>query len=290
MNTWMPAWLRWTTLAVVTWAAWAVLSKVPGERLSPGMSQALSTLGLLPMVPFLWKAPWRGASPRGLGLALAGGIVTCLGNVSYYSALAAGGKAALVVPLTALYPLVTILLAVVFLRERLSWIQGAGLVLSLAAIWLFNIPDGSGLWSGAVIHALPPILLWGLSGFLQKLSTGRIAAETAAVVYLLSFIPVGLYYAVREPWPAPFPASIWLAVLGMGFFLAFGNYAMLAAFAQGGKAAIIAPLGGLYPLLSVPAAVVIFHERIGPREIAGLVLAVLAVLALSVEPRTKPDP
>ena len=44
-------------------------------------------------------------------------------------------------------------------------------------------------------------------------------------------------------------------VLALGFFLAFGNLAILAAFARGGQAAVITTLSGLYPLISVPMAV-----------------------------------
>ncbi len=278
----LPLWLRWTLIAMFSWGLWAVLAKIPGDAITAGQSQALSTLGLLPMVPLLRRATFRDASPRGLLLALAGGIVTCLGNVAYYEVLARGGKVATAVSLTALYPLVTILLAVLVLRERLNRVQIAGLLLSFAAIWLFNIQGDGGLWSAAAVHALLPIVLWGLSGFLQKLATGHVSAETAAVVYLLAFVPVGIFYALREPWPA-IPSGVWLPVLAMGFFLAFGNFAMLGAFARGGKASVIAPLGSLYPLISVPAAVLFLHEQIGAREIAGIAIALVSVVMLCKE-------
>ena len=142
----MPAWLILTFVALLSWGAWAVLSKVAGDALTPEQSQALSTLGMLPLlVPLALskRAPLRGVSRRGLLLALIGGVVTCLGNVAYYAALARGEKVATVVSLTALYPLVTVLLAVLVLRERLNRVQLLGLSLSLAAIWLFNIQTSS---------------------------------------------------------------------------------------------------------------------------------------------------
>lgn len=141
----IPLWLQWTFVSMFSWGIWAVLSKLPGDAITAGQSQALSTLGMLPML-FLWRrAAFRGASTRGLLLALAGGIVSCLGNMAYYDALARGGKVATVVSLTALYPLVTIVLAVLVLRERLNRVQTAGMVLSFVAIWLFNIQNDGGL-------------------------------------------------------------------------------------------------------------------------------------------------
>ena len=182
------------------------------------------------------RTPLREASRKGLLLALVGGIVTCLGNVAYYAALGRGEKVATVVSLTALYPLTTILLAVIILRERLNGVQLAGIALSFVAIWLFNIQGGGELLSRTVVYAVLPIIFWGLSGFLQKVATNHLSAEAAALVYLSAFIPVGVFFALSEPWPGALTPRTWALVLALGFFLAFGNFAILAAFARGGKA------------------------------------------------------
>ncbi|MEQ9349589.1 MAG: EamA family transporter, partial [Alphaproteobacteria bacterium] len=88
-------------------------------------------------------APWRASFNvwgvlSGLGLAL--------GLLLFYLALELG-KAAVIVPLTALYPVVAVLLSVLFLGERLTWVQWSGLVLALAGILL--------LVSGPVEGATP---------------------------------------------------------------------------------------------------------------------------------------
>ncbi|HZJ15511.1 MAG TPA: DMT family transporter [Chthoniobacteraceae bacterium] len=282
----MPRWLTWTFIALLSWGIWAVLCKLLGNALSAEQSQALSTLGMLPIfVPLLLSknVSLRDSPRKDLFLALMGGMVTCLGNVAYYAALGRGQKVATVVSLTALYPLVTILLAVILLRERLNGVQMGGIALSFVAIWMFNIQDGGGLLSPAIVYAVLPIVLWGLSGFLQKLATNRLSAETAALVYLSAFIPVGIFFAMRAPWPTTLTPRIWIVVLVLGFFLAFGNFAILAAFAHGGKAAVITPLGGLYPVVSVPIAVWLLHERVGAREIVAILCALAAVAALCWE-------
>lgn len=282
----MSSWLTWTFAALLSWGIWAVLSKLLGDALSAEQSQALSTLGLLPiLVPLALsqKVRLREASRKGLLLALVGGTVTCLGNVAYYGALARGEKVATVVSLTALYPLVTVLLAVVILRERLNGVQISGLALSFIAIWLFNVQSAGGLFSRTVVFAILPIIFWGLSGFLQKVATNHLSGEVAGFVYLAAFIPVGIFFALREPWPGALAPRTWLLVLALGFFLAFGNFAVLAAFARGGKAAVIAPLGSLYPIISVPIAMLFLREKVGGREAAGIAIALLSVAALSWE-------
>ena len=71
--------------------------------------------------------------------------------------------------------------------------------------------------------------------------------------------------------------------MALGLFFSLGNFTLLMAFASSGKASIIAPLAGLYPLVSVPVAIVFLGEKIGLRETAGIALALVSVAALSFE-------
>lgn len=285
----MSPWLLWTFAALLSWGVWAVLSKVLGDALSAELSQAISTLGLLPLLlPLALSKETSIRTAPGIGIAWAflGGIVSSLGNIAYYAALSGGAKAAAVVPLTALYPVVTILTAAVVLRERLNWIQSLGLLLSFVAIWLFNIQDEGSLLSRHVLLALPPIVLWGVSGFLQKLATNHLPARTAALIYLSAFLPVAVFLALRETWPTTISARTWALALALGFFLGFGNLAVLTAFARGGKASVIAPLGSLYPVVSVPIAVLVLGESVGRREAIGILFALISVVALAMETPT----
>ena len=282
----MTPWLLWTLLAVLSWGIWAVLAKWLGDALTAEQSQAVSTLGLIPiLVPLAWSsaASLRAASRKGLLLAFLGGAITCLGNIAYYSAIARGEKVATVASITAISPLVTVLLAVLLLRERLNRVQLCGMALSFVAIWLFNIRNERGLLSGTLVYALLPILLWGSSGFLQKLATNHLSGEVAALVYLGAFVPVGIFFALRSPWPDVIAPRVWGIASALGFFIAFGNFAVLAAFARGGKAAVIAPLSNLYPVIAVPVAVLFLREQVGAREFAAIAAALASVAALSWE-------
>jgi transporter family protein len=49
------------------------------------------------------------------------------------------GKASIVVPLTALYPVVTIILSYLILGERISPLKGVGTILALFTIILMSI-------------------------------------------------------------------------------------------------------------------------------------------------------
>ncbi len=284
----MPRWLGCSLLALLSWGIWAVMAKLLGDRLSGAQNQALSTLGILPIMLALGisrKFSATGNQRRGVLYALAAGAVSCIGNVFYYDLFSRGGKAAVIVPLTALYPLATILLAMVLLRERLNRVQLGGVFLSLLAIYLFNVHREVGFLSRWLLYALVPIILWGTSGFLQKLSTNHIAGELSTLWFLGAFIPFGALLVAREGLPAQITLNIWALVIAQGFLLALGNLAILVAFASQGKACVITPLAALYPVVSVPIAVLLLGEQIGAREALGILLALASMAALSYETR-----
>jgi uncharacterized membrane protein len=283
------AWLWWTLLAVICWGIWAIIFRFIGEALTAGQSQALSTVGLLPVIAML--SVKTGASGRklrrGVWLAMGAGVLTCLGNIAYYWVLNSGAKAVQVVPLTALYPVVTVFLGLLVLKERLNAWQGAGVLLAMMAIFYFNISSASYGVSQWLLAAFVPILLWGVSGFLQKLSTNDVSGEVSAVWFLLAFVPVAAILLALEPLQANPTARIWGWSMALGLSFAFGNFAILQAFARNGKASVIAPLAGLYPAVSIPLSVMLFHERVGMREMIGIIAATVGIIGLSMESPSK---
>jgi bacterial/archaeal transporter family protein len=279
----MPAWFAWSLLALVSWGVWAIVARVIGDALSPAQSQALSTLGMLPIIailPFIGRKQTSRNPRKGVATALVAGILSCLGNVTYYHALNRGEKAATVVPLTAMYPLVTIVLAVFLLRERLSRFQLCGIAFSVWAIYLLNVSSPEAFFSPWMFYALLPVLFWGITGFLQKLSTNDIPGERSTLWFLVAFIPATALILWNEPVRA-LSIKIWLWVIGLGFFFALGNLAILLAFARDGKASIITPLTALYPLVSIPLAMTFLNETLSVREGLGILFALASVVALS---------
>src|SRR5207249_111392 len=171
--------------------------------------------------------------------------LVCAGNVAYYRALQLGDKAAVVIALTGLYPLVTVILATVFLRERLNRVQGIGILLALAAIYLFNVQTETGLLSRWLLFALLPIAFWGIAGLLQKLSTNHLSGELSTLWFLAAFVPAAGLILLHQPTPAHLALRTWLLVVALGFTFGLGNFALLAAFARNGKASVITPISGL---------------------------------------------
>ena len=133
-------WLGFSLMAVGLWGLWGFLSKVAALRLPTGAVYLLSITGHLAVVGYLATAgglavPWQ---PAGLAAALGAGLSMAFGLLFFLRALAAGGTAGVVVPLTALYPMVTVILAWILLQEDFTLRHLAGVALALAAVWLLS--------------------------------------------------------------------------------------------------------------------------------------------------------
>ena len=281
----MARWVGWTLATIVTWGIWAILSKLLSDEIeSPAQAQVLSTIGILPVVLALWlmkDSPASGSRRRGILIALGSGIVSCLGNIAFFDVFSRGETTSAVIATTNLYPAVTVLLAIPLLRERLNVWQVTGIGLSLLAIYFFNVPGEEGVFSPWLLFALVPIVLWGICGLMQKMSTNDVSGRTSAIWFLLSFVPVAAILMLYDPLPSGISVRAWLLAAAVGFTLALGNFTVLLAFSSGGKASIIAPLAGLYPLVSIPIAIVALGERIGWRYELGIAFALAAVVMLS---------
>jgi drug/metabolite transporter (DMT)-like permease len=160
--------------------------------------------------------------------------------------------------------------------------------LSLVAIYLFNVPDQERQVSAWLVVALAPIGLWGVTLLMQKISTAHISANASALWFLIAFIPVAILIILWKPLPGGVTPRVWALEAALGFTLAFGNLTILLAFASGGKASVVAPLSGLYPLVSIPIALVAFDERLSAREALGVAIALVAVVLLSYQPEPNP--
>lgn len=138
----LPRWLWWSILAIFSFGAWGVVSKVAVDYTSPMVNQVIFTLGLLPVVlaAALSKNFASGRNRRkGAVFGFITGILGGTGNIMFFLALDEGGKASTVVPVTGLYPMVTVFAALILLREKLNRVQAVGIALALGAIVLLNV-------------------------------------------------------------------------------------------------------------------------------------------------------
>lgn len=139
----LPRWLVFSLLTIVVWGVWGAVSKVSSDAIDADTNQVFFTFGLLPLILLVWRASRAKPSDKGhragVGWAFVTGILGGTGNIAFFHALGTGGKASIVAPVTALFPLVTVVLAVTLLGERIGTAQKIGLGLALLAIYLLSM-------------------------------------------------------------------------------------------------------------------------------------------------------
>jgi transporter family protein len=130
----LKTWYLYSVLTVITWGFWGVFSKLASNYSKPKQALLFQTAGVLAfavVVLFIEKFHFEWSLP-GFSWAASGGFLAFVGFLTFFAALDQG-KASTVVTLSALYPLVTILLSIAFLHERLTPRQGVGIVFALIA-------------------------------------------------------------------------------------------------------------------------------------------------------------
>jgi drug/metabolite transporter (DMT)-like permease len=106
----------------------------PGHVFAPLAVARVADIGLLVAIVLVGRQPWRIPRPA-LPLVLLAGVLDMGGN-AFFMLAAQAGRLDVAAVLSSLYPVTTVILAFVILRERLAFGQTAGIALALLAIVL----------------------------------------------------------------------------------------------------------------------------------------------------------
>jgi uncharacterized membrane protein len=99
-----------------------------------------SVIGFMLLQPLVYggksplEYPWRA-----LAWAMSNGVFNGLGAWMLMLAMRAGGKASVVTPIAAMYPLVVVLLSPTILHESITRLQAVGVVCALISVLLLSI-------------------------------------------------------------------------------------------------------------------------------------------------------
>jgi drug/metabolite transporter (DMT)-like permease len=165
------SWAIYASLLVVCWGTWGALSNLPTQWYAYPDEMIYVIWALTMLVPayFGLRRETFDRRPIAAWYGLVVGLTGAGGQLLLFQALSIG-PAYLIFPITALSPAVTALMAVAFLRERITTLSVAGLVASLASLVFFNISDTSGdattgTW---LVLAIGIFIAWGVQAFFMK--------------------------------------------------------------------------------------------------------------------------
>lgn len=128
-------------LAIVGWGVGSYLSKISNAEMHPLVVSAVSMVVYLIVLPaaLVVVKPNLAVTSLGIWVTILGSIFMCVGSLGFAYALRNGGAAGQTTILCALYPALTLILSMAFMRETLNPKQGVGVVLALISFYLLNL-------------------------------------------------------------------------------------------------------------------------------------------------------
>jgi uncharacterized membrane protein len=283
--------------ALVTTAFWGVWGAFAGRPTEHGFPDTLVYVvwALTMIPPAVYAFARAGTMLEHDGRSILFGVLIGLtgagGQMLLFHALHTG-PTYLIFPLIALSPIVTIAMSVGWLKERVSWIGGIGIVLALLALPLFDYEPGGtthGFGVAWFLYSLIILVAWGVQAFFMKFANQTMSAESIFLYMTLvglALIPLALYmtdfsqpinYGLDGPWLAAITQIL----------NSVGALTLVYAFRYG-KAIVVSPLTNAgAPLITALLSLALLGVVPQPLKIVGIVLAFLAAALLAIEPEER---
>lgn len=270
----------------------AVLAKCGIRRTDSTVATALRTCVVLAMawvmVPV--SGQWAGLytlSGQTLLFLVLSGLCTGASWLCYFKALQIGDINR-VVPVDKTSTVLTILLALLFLGEGITFLKTAAMVLILAGTWLMiekkqsrePVTAGRGwFWyaaGSAVFASLTSILgKVGVSGIGSNLGT----TIRTTVVLVMAWAMVFVTGKEKEVRTVPRRELVFLGLSGLATGASWLCYYRAL---QDGPASVVAPVDKLSILVTVAFSFLVFGEKLSRKAVLGLALNVAGTLLMLV--------
>ena len=288
-------WFFYAAAAGLLWGLWGIVAKLISEEVNPYMNHLLFTAGMLFSVPFVIRKCTKASfNFKGLLWGVIAGAFAITGNISVYQAFSNGGQASIVIPVTNLYPLVTIVIAIVAFKERLNWLNVIGILFSIPAILLLSgetllFVDPAAFIKGIGLNtwflfAMVSIFCWGVFSAAQKVATNHISAEWSYLFFVGTSVVITLGFLLFGKITFNLTGKTISLGAMAGLLNGLGVLASFAAYKAEGKAAAVTTIAGtLQPVFTIVLAILFLKEHLSQIELLGICLAICGALLLSYE-------
>ncbi|MDT5076383.1 MAG: hypothetical protein QOJ80_1020 [Mycobacterium sp.] len=274
------SWIFYAALLILFWGVWGAFSALPVNWYGYPDEMIYCIWALTMIIPavFVLRGQRFDRRPQAAIYGLLIGLTGAGGQLLLFQALTMG-PAYLIFPIVSISPAITVLMAMVLLRERIRPLAAVGLVAALAAIVLFSITsadsDGSsGPWLPLAILIC---IAWGVQAyFMRKAATIGVNDATTfgwMAISALALIPVAIISMGGIPtgfgWQAP------ALTAGTQLLNAVGALFLVMALSRG-KASIVAPTtNALAPALTIVVSLIAYQTLPSPYGAIGIVLALV---------------
>lgn len=133
----MKAWILPTIGTIICWGFWSFIPKITTRYIDPKSAVIYEVIGgvFLSVVVLAAMKFQVQTHPKGIALAASAGLLGFVGALCFLYAVSKG-PVSVIAPLSSLYPILAVILAIVFLNEALTIKQGIGILFAVVAVIL----------------------------------------------------------------------------------------------------------------------------------------------------------
>jgi uncharacterized membrane protein len=282
------SWLLYALVTTIFWGVWGAFIEIPEKSgFPPTLGYVIWSLSMIPCaIVALMKVNWSiNKDVRSILLGATVGLTGAAGQLLLFQALREG-PAYIVFPFISLFPVCTIILAFIFLREHAKSRQWWGIGLALIAIFFLSYQSGQhGHGPGGVswiFYSVLVFLMWGVQAFVMKFSNDTMTAEsiffymtlTALLLSPVAIMMTDFSHPVNLGFKGPYLAFI-IHILN-----SIGALTLVYALRYG-KAIVVVPMTGLSPIITVVISLILYSVVPSASITLGVVLAIGAIYLLS---------
>lgn len=280
-------WLVYTLSAALSWAVWGVLTKSVSNELNQYAYQLLFTLGMLMTLPLIiGKLKLAELNLKGVIFGVLASFLAIVGNIFVYKSFMTGGQASIVLPLTNLYPLITIAIGILFFKEKLNKLNFFGIIIVIPAILILSgqaeiFYNSSQFFKKIdfkpwLLFAFFAFVLFGIFSASQKLSSIYLPAQWSFVMFIIAACLVSIYFIINGLVDFSFPKNTFMMGTVSGLFEGFGVLSIYSAYSANGQATQVSTVAStLQQVFTIGLAVLFLHERLTILEVIGIILAII---------------
>ncbi len=280
-------WLIYAIITTVFWGVWGAFIEIPQQSGFPAtLGYVVWSITMIPCaLVALYAIGWKPETDkRSIFLGMTVGLLGAGGQLILFEALKEG-PAYIVFPLISLFPVLTIFLSVIFLKEQTTKKHWVGIFIALiAAVLLANpkLSESTTSSNNWIILSIIVFIMWGLQAYVMKFSNNTMKAESIFMYMCIAGIALSPIAIGMTDFSTPINMGFkgpWLAAL-IHVLNSIGALTLVYALRHG-KAIVVVPLTGLSPVITIILSLIIYAIMPGNILLAGLVLAAIAIVLLS---------
>ncbi len=283
-------WLLYALITTISWGVWGAFTDVTEKAGFPStyiyIVWAISMV--IPALVGLKIINWKldtGIKPVLLGLTV--GLLGAGGQLVLFTGAIVNGPAYLIFSIISLSPIVTIILSLLFLKEKASRIGWIGIVVAVISVPLlsYQSPESESHGVMWLFFALLVLIAWGVQAIFMKSANNVMKAESIFFYMMLSGIilaPVAWFMTDKSELLHYSMKQISTAFI-IQLLNSVGALTLVYAFRYG-KAIVVSPLtNAVAPIITILLSLIIYAIIPHPIVIIGMILAALAIFLLANE-------